>query len=556
MPVKEKDELEWLVQARSNLEQPINLPAADYSAMNYSIIIYNKAGMGFNYLRNYLGDHVFDAAMHDYYFRWKFKHPQPDDLRSLFESSTGKDLTWFFDDFLGTTKRIDYKVLSLQNNHLLVKNNGEIASPLVISGLIRDSITFENWVDGFKGRTWIDIPQTNYSEIKIDPTHVMPELYRLNNNIRKSGLLRKADPIRTQLLFTVEDPDKRSLMYIPAVNWDKEDGFMVGITLHNGFLIPKPFEYIVMPFFSFKNSSLAGYGKISFNITPYDNIIRMATFILEGAQFGAPGYQNYHKVKAGLDLYFRNKRMIDPLNQKVYGYYNTASDLLQFELHEKEKMRTYMQFGYMLGKTGIINPFNLLASFEFNKSFQKTSVELNYKYSYYGNDNGLDIRLFAGTMLKSNSTVPFYSFAASGRSGRELYLFQGTYPDRFGVFPATFWSRQMTITEGGLVSPVNDSLGYSNWLISVSLTSNLPGKAARIPVKPFVNILLNDHGPGTNHISPFFYEAGLKAGIWNLFEIYVPLLVSENIRSITGSFKDRIRIVFRLDSFYKVKLKM
>ena len=68
------------------------------------------------------------------------------------------------------------------------------------------------------------------------------------------------------------------------------------------------------------------------------------------------------------------------------------------------------------------------------------------------------MRLFAGTMVRNASSAPFYALAPSGRSGREQYLYQGTYPDRFGVFPASLGSRQMTLSEGGLVTPVNDSL--------------------------------------------------------------------------------------------------
>jgi hypothetical protein len=112
----------------------------------------------------------------------------------------------------------------------------------------------------------------------------------------------------------------------------------------------------------------------------------------------------------------------------------------------------------------------------------------------------------------------------------------------------------MNFSEGGLVSPVSDRLGYSQWLVSLSFTSSLPGKSNKVPVKPFVNFLLNDHGTGAAHGSPFFYEAGLKAGLWNFFEIYVPLVVSGNIQSINGSFKDRIRLVFSLDTFSQVKL--
>ena len=284
-------------------------------------------------------------------------------------------------------------------------------------------------------------------------------------------------------------------------------------------------------------------------------LIRLATISFEGTQFGAPGNQNYHKAKVGLDLYFRTNTMIDPVSQRVYGNYIAASDLYQILLPEKAKMLSYIQVGYILEKNSIINPFTLSASLESNYSYQKASAEFSYRYSYFGKDNGLDMRLFAGKMIKNAADAPFYALSPGGRSGREQYLYQGTYPDRFSEFPTTFFSKQMTLSEGELVSPVNDSLGYSNWMISLSFTSNLPGKAGRIPVKPFVNLLLNDHG-AAGHNSPLFCEAGLKAGIWDFFEIYVPLIVSGNIESLTGSFKSRIRFVLKLDSFKQFKLKL
>ncbi|MBK7713329.1 MAG: hypothetical protein IPJ37_22150 [Bacteroidales bacterium] len=45
----------------------------------------------------------------------------------------------------------------------------------------------------------------------------------------------------------------------------------------------------------------------------------------------------------------------------------------------------------------------------------------------------------------------------------------------------------------------------------------------------------------------FSFEAGFKAGIWDFFEIYIPLVVSGNIDVLTGSFRNRIRFIFRLD---------
>jgi len=554
LPEKLTQELEWLVPARLNLEQPIDLPAPDFSISNYDLMLYKKAATGFNYLRVYLGDSLFDVTMHDYYRQWKYKHPQPDDLRAIFESHVSKDLSWFFNDFIKTTKRLDYAVIRVEDQKLLVKNKGELVSPTVISGMIGDSICFEKWVDGFSGRKWIEFPEGNYTEIKIDPTHMTPELFRLNNNIRTSGVFPKADPIGAQLMIFGDDPDKRIVTYMPLVNWTKENGFMAGVALNNSSFTPKPFEYFFTPFYTFHSPGLAGFGRISYNITPYDMFIRMMTFNLEGTQFGAPGNQNYHKIKAGFELDFRTNGVNNSLLQKAFGSYISATDLSQIEMPEKAKTTSFIQLGYQWERVGMINPFKVLTSIEYNKSFQKISATFNYRYSYWGRDDGLDIRIFAGEMLKSNFMVPFYSLSASGRSGRELYLYEGIYPNRFGVFPDTFWSRQMTFSEGGLVSPVNDRLGYSQRLVSLSLTSSLPEKAHWVAVKPFANFLWNDHGVDTSHPSPFFCELGIKTGIWNLFEIYVPLLVSKNIQSITGSFKNRIRIVFNLDSFNRIKI--
>jgi len=252
----------------------------------------------------------------------------------------------------------------------------------------------------------------------------------------------------------------------------------------------------------------------------------------------------------GLDLYFRNANVINEINQKFYGRYIAASDLYKIKLQTKAEMISYLQAGYMIERTSKMNPLSLLASIESSKSYLKTSVEFNYRYSYYGKNNGLDIRLFGGAMLKNASLVPFYAFAPSGRGGPELYLYQGTFPDRFETSRETLWSRFMTLSEGGLVSHINDSLGYSRWLVSLSLTSTLP----KVPVKPFINCLLNDHTIGNGNDSPFFYEAGFKVGYWNFFEIYFPLVVSENIRSISGSIKDRIRIVLNLDYLFTINL--
>ncbi len=549
MPGSLVNDLEWLIYARNNLEQPINLPSPYFTSLNYDLMLYYKAPLGFNYLNKYLGDSIYNKAMQQYYCAWKFRHPSPSDLQSKLESVSGRNLDWFFNDFIGTTKRLDYKILKSSGRQLLVKNNAELAVPLIISGMKKDTSTFEQWYEGFEGKKWMELPPGDYKEVKIDPNHVMPELYRLNNNIRMSGFLKKADPVRIRFYFTIDDPDKRSLIYVPVLNWNREDGFMVGIAMNNGTILPKKIEYSIVPFFSFKNPDIEGSSGISFKIMPWNTLIRMALITVDGTKFGAP-FQNYYTAKLRTDLYFRSNRVYN--NHRIFGSYNLASDLQMIENGEKAGMNTYIQVGYNFTKTGLFNPLNLTSLIELNGSFQKTALDLNYKYNYNGSKRGLEIKLFTGMMLKNKEADSFYALAPSGRSGSELYLYQGTYPDRFSYFPENFWSRQMTLSEGGLISQVNDSLGYSRFLISLTLTSTLPGPLAMLPVRPFINVLLNRADESQS--SELFFEGGVKTGFWNIFEIYVPILVSNNIESVTGSFKDRIRFILNLETFLRIKL--
>jgi hypothetical protein len=536
-------ELEWLAQTRENMDQPLDLTVSGFSDVNYDHILNVKAAKGFNYLRAYLGDTLFDSAMQTYYQLWKSSHPRPDDLHDVFRRVTQMDLSWFFDDFISTTGRLDYKAARLDNNQLLVKNKAELESPLIIAGMIGDSVVFRQWAEGFSGEKWINLPQGDYEKVIIDPSRVMPEINRLNNTIRTSGLFPRVSPFQTRFLFAIEDPGKNTLVYIPVIFHTRLNGLILGLALHNGYFLPKPVEYFIAPFYSGRNQGLIGLGQTSFTTRPYNSFIRSATLTLEARQFGAPGDQVFQKFNTALDVHFRPRDPVGALRQKIFGSFTAATDLFQITLGEKAGMDQFFKTGYSLENPRSVNPYNLVTSIELNREFRKASLTFNYRQSYIGAGRGLDVRMFAGKMIKNTSTSPLHGLAPGGRSGREQYMYQGLYLDRFSEFTENFWSRQVVFDEGGLVSPVNQSAGFSNWLVSLSLTSTLPYIPQWVPVRPFANLLF----------SPSFIEAGVKAGIWDLFEIYFPFIVSENISSM-HSFKDRIRFVISIDSGTRLNL--
>jgi hypothetical protein len=550
LPVGLMSEIQWLGQARNNLEQSIDLSAEKFTERNYTDIIYYKAAKGFNYLRNYLGDLVFDSIMHGFYYKWSGKHPSPDDLRLGFESGTGKNLSWFFDDYTGTVKRADYSISKLSGDSLLVKNKGELKVPFPLYSLKNGKVTSVQWAEGFGKKQWIHLQNDDFDEIRLNFLHQLPEVNQLNNNIRKTGLFRKSDPLKFRPFMSVEDPAERMVMFTPLVNWTRTDGLMIGAGFNNELLLPKRTEIFIVPFYAFKNHDIAGQARFAYNITPYNSIVRKAVLSLAGSRFGSPLSGHYHVVESGIDIHFRSKEPLSYIDNSVFARLIMARKIPLPDITDHNNNVWFRQFGYSLDKGGLLNPYRLTGVFETNGNYRKTTAEFRYRLSYNGRNRGLDIRLFAGVMLKEDTLRRFYSLAPSGRSGRELYMYQGDFPDRFATPGSSFLSRQMMLNEGGIVSTVNDTTGFSPWLFSASFTSSLPGKAGLIPFKPFVNVLWNG-----NQKFSFFSEAGFKAGLWDVFEIYVPVFVTDNISTISGTIKQRIRFTLNLQTLFRIKLQ-
>jgi len=75
----------------------------------YRHVYYKTATMLYN-LEYVLGKEVFRQAMSYYFNQWKIAHPYTEDFRNSITEYTQTDLNWFFDQWLESTKHIDYAV--------------------------------------------------------------------------------------------------------------------------------------------------------------------------------------------------------------------------------------------------------------------------------------------------------------------------------------------------------------------------------------------------------------------------------------------------------------
>ncbi|MFK7848248.1 MAG: M1 family metallopeptidase [Rhodothermales bacterium] len=77
---------------------------------DYGKASYAKPATVMKTLENYLGWEVLQEVMQTYYREWRFRHPTTRDFIDVVERVSGKQLDWFFDQFIYGTAVVDYKV--------------------------------------------------------------------------------------------------------------------------------------------------------------------------------------------------------------------------------------------------------------------------------------------------------------------------------------------------------------------------------------------------------------------------------------------------------------
>ena len=121
----------YLLQTRRGMEQPGHCGSREFSAVNYFLAAYAKPTFVMEYLESLYGQDKVDAATHQYFKDWGFKHPSPEDIEASFEKHFDQDLSWLFVDLLQDNKQFDYKVGKIGGDKTVhVHNHGEVSGSL------------------------------------------------------------------------------------------------------------------------------------------------------------------------------------------------------------------------------------------------------------------------------------------------------------------------------------------------------------------------------------------------------------------------------------------
>jgi hypothetical protein len=556
-------ELTYLLNARRNMDQAINTNSAELTSFNYGGIIYAKTGLVFDYLMAYLGEEVYDKCMHLYFKKWKFKHPQPTDLRTVFETETGKDLSWFFDGLINTTNKIDYKIRKAktqpQNTDsvlLKVQNKGEINGPFSISGIKNGNIATTQWYEPIGKKKTISFPTGDYEHYKIDAQLDIPEINRKNNTLKTKGIFKTTEPLRLQLLGSVENPDKTQLFFTPIAGWNMNDKGMLGMAFYNSVIPQKRFEYVVAPLYAFYSKNLNGYANAFYNIHP-NSIFQKIKVGTSAASFSYLRFNTNqnpigkeilecYKIAPSATFTVKKKRE----RQQSTFFISIKNNIIIEEkanfsnqIYKVELENYYVnQLSVSIKNQHFITPYTANIEIQQSADFVKLNLTANYHIAYKRNNTGFDIRIFAGKFLSNSNADRRFNYGLSGNSD---YLYDNIFLAR-NTFRANagYLSQQFAINDGGFKHLTLTSSSDS-WISAINLKSNLLTKYLSLYAAiGWVGLKPNNF---TGKSVGSAYETGIALNIVpKVFEIYFPIKLSSDFNQLT--YAEKIRFTLNLNT--------
>jgi len=552
--------------ASFGLDQPLETHSDDFSSFNYGAIMYQKTGVIFFYLMDYLGAEKFDAAMSAYYQQWKFKHPQPADLQKTLETQTGKDLNWLFKDLIQTTKHIDYKVKTVQiaKTGTVVKlaNKGQVNGPIEVNIYVQDQKVETVWAEPGQKSVLVQTPFASISKVEIDRFNDIPELNRQNNLWVKDQVFHKLEPIKFEFLFGDHQKDQTAVFWTPMLGGNAYDGLMAGVTLHNIGLAPKKFTYLVSPMLSTSRLRPAGIAEFSYQILP-TKAIELMRLGLSVKSFGTQrdtgnnndaannyfvAFSPYVAINFG-DRKARHAFHHDLLIQGIYKRnvlggaisYNDQGAFVQLTTnYHKPAYQAQWVNRYEYFKTGD----------EFISRIW-TNLNQNFSYRIGKLDRDVTLNLFGGYTLNhqySNLSGDRFFWSMNGLQGPQDLFLEDYNFGRSDV--SGFWSQQR-MERHGQFHTGNSAGSNINWLTSATVY-------AQLPIKPNFFGVFADFGAGrgTFQTVDLYYNAGVALRLGKVFGVYFPLVYGNNTFSgdLFTNYAQNIRFTLRINPVNRLSL--
>jgi len=478
------ENLIYRMQLATKKDQPIKTPSQNFSETNYDVIAYYKTGLWMKKLETFLGKNVFDSCLHEYYQRWKFKHPYPEDFKKVVENVSRKNVDSIFSllakkGALEKPQKKELKVASFFSFRDTDKCNYLFVSPAVGYNYY-DKIMLGAIVHNYT------LPEPKFhffvAPLYATGSKTANGIGRVGYDIMSYGAIRKTEISLSAEKFSMDEFTDST-----------------GAKNYLGFTKIVPSVKVI-----FRNKNATS------SVTKW---LQWKTYLIRETQ-----------------LAFQRDTV---LQEDVISY---------------PKINRYLnQLSFTLRNNRALYPFSSEVVAQQTNNFLRFSFEGNYFFNY-PKGGGINARLFAGkfvylgdkTIYKKFETYS-YHLNLTGPNGYEDYTYSNYFIGR-NEFQGTA-SQQIMIRDGGFKvrsDLLSSKIGKTdNWLTALNLTSDLPKDinpfsafTNKNPLKIFLDIgTYAEAWQKNNSTGKFLYDAGLQIALYkNLVNLYIPVLYSKIYR--------------------------
>ena len=523
--------------SRRFLDQALVTSADSLSNFNRKIANKYKAGLGFRYLKGFLGDSILNSSIKEFYQKNQTKIISSSDFRKIISSKTNKKIDWFFNDYIKTNKKIDHTIdhiiVSEDSIEITIKNKRNITTPVLLYGLKDKEIKYKKWFTNIKNSKTVKIPKEDFNRISLNYENIYPELNTLDNwESLENKIFNK--PLKFTFIKDIQDPYYSQLFYQPEISYNFYNGLILGTKLHNKPLIKRNLEFKFAPSYATKSNSVIGEFSVLFNQYIEETKIYKIMYGVFGQTLDYAPNLSYSSLVPFANIIFKRKSLRDATTQSISAkLVHINKEIAATDVRTDQDNYGVFSLSYNYINPDIIKEFRYNFSLEVAEKFSKAAVDLRFR-SLSTSDTQLDFRFFAGAFLSNKTAGNYFSF---GLDRANDYLFQLNYFGRSE--DSGFFSQQYIIAEGGFKSVLptrfanqymfafNSSFGLWRW----------------IELYNDVAFLKNKNNP-----LYFGYNNGIRFNfIHNILEVYFPLYSNNGWEMSQKRYPQKIRFTLTAD---------
>lgn len=474
-------DLIYRMQINAKKDQPIETVSADFSSTNYGAIAYYKTSLWMKKLQDLMGQNLFDSCMHEYYNRWKFKHPYPADFKKIMEDVSGKNPDSIFSLLSKKGKLEPQEKKEFKASFLFNLNKTDQYNYLFLSPAFGYNFYDKIMPGALIHNYTLPEPKFHFFVAPLYSTtsKTLNGIARIGYNIMSYGAIRKTEISLSGEKFSMNE-------YTDSTGRKNYLGFTK--------IVPS-----VRVIFRNKNS-----------ISSSKKWIQWKTYFINETS-----------------LLFST----DTVQQEEIISYPKTSRYLN-------------QLTFAIEDTRALYPYSANLITEQGKDFMRFAFEGKYFFNY-ANGGGLNARLFAGKFIYLGDKTIYKQFETdryhlnmTGANGYEDYTYSNYFVGRNEFEKAP--SQQIMIRDGGFKvrsDLLSNKIGKTDdWLTAINLNTDFPKSINPLQILPFpipLKIFLDigsysDAWKKEATTGKFIYDAGLQISLYkNLVNIYIPIAYSK-----------------------------